>query len=589
MMEAFSGFVEHFHFVRPYWLLAFFLIAFMNVKLHQCRIQQSSWRNVCDPLLLRALMLGPSSQDSKLPFVLLVCGWSLAIIALAGPTWSQTASTSFRTDASRVIILDLSRSMLTEDSKPNRFTRAKHKITDILNRPFSGETALIVFAYSDFVVTPLTQDVANIKALLPALSPNIMPAHGSRPQLALNRALHMLRTIKATQAQIIFISDATDAPAIAAAQAIKAAGFGFAVLGVGTEAGGRIRVSDGQWLQHNGKTVTTRLDRVSLRHLAIAGGGQYANLSTDDSDIQYLLSASASSTPVMANAAAQIWLEQSPWVLLLLLPVALCAFRRGWLGIVLLGLLPFPATTPVADAFEWSSLVLNQNQRGALALSANQSVRAAALFTSAEWRGIALFEAKRYAHAAQVFSQIDGPHVLAARYNQANALAHSGQLRQAIEVYDAVLKQAPEQVNAAYNKKLLADFLLRNPDYAAPKPAGSQLTDNTSGAADSATSDDAGEDGEQQPDAAQTGENTPTPAPEAAADESADDSADESAEATPQPSPADDTETTTTQQPDLTDQWLEHIPDDPGALLQQKFRSQAKRQKALGGDKQQPW
>ena len=154
----------NFHFIRPYWLLAFIPLWFMRVKMRQCRLQQTSWRTICDPLLLKALLVGNPNKDPQLPFILLFTGWVITIIALAGPTWSMEKTAGFREDNARIIILDLSNSMLKDDLVPNRLTRAKHKITDLLSIPFSGETALIAYAKNAFVVTPLTEDYKNITA-----------------------------------------------------------------------------------------------------------------------------------------------------------------------------------------------------------------------------------------------------------------------------------------------------------------------------------------------------------------------------------------------------------------------------------------
>src|SRR5690606_41554096 len=88
------------------------------------------------------------------------------------------------------VILDLSLSTLATDLQPNRLTRAKQKLSDLLQQRQEGQTALVVYAGDSHVVSPLTDDSETVLAMVPALDPFIMPALGSRPERAVAQGRH---------------------------------------------------------------------------------------------------------------------------------------------------------------------------------------------------------------------------------------------------------------------------------------------------------------------------------------------------------------------------------------------------------------
>ena len=95
---------------------------------------------------------------------------------------------SFTARDARVIVLDLSNSMLAQDLKPDRLTQARYRLADLLRGTTEGQTGMVAFAGDAFVVSPLTSDMNTISNLLPALRPDIIPVAGSRANLALEMA-----------------------------------------------------------------------------------------------------------------------------------------------------------------------------------------------------------------------------------------------------------------------------------------------------------------------------------------------------------------------------------------------------------------
>ncbi len=181
------------HFIRPLWLLSLPLAVILPLLWRHLRRPSGDWGRVCDTHLLRWLSVGSASaKPSRSGPWLAGLVWLIAAIALAGPSWQKLPDTSFTSKDARVLVLDLSLSMLAEDLKPNRLTQAHFRLSDMLDEAMEGQTGLVAYAGDAFVVSPLTSDTNTIRNMLPALRPDVMPVSGSRPDRALELAAELL-------------------------------------------------------------------------------------------------------------------------------------------------------------------------------------------------------------------------------------------------------------------------------------------------------------------------------------------------------------------------------------------------------------
>src|SRR5690554_6962240 len=101
----------------------------------------------------------------------------------------------------------MSASMASQDVAPSRATRALQKVTDIVRSRTDGVTGLVVYSGEAHTVTPLTDDTRTIETLLPALSPFIMPAPGSRPEKAVKLGRELANNAGVQQADLLLITD----------------------------------------------------------------------------------------------------------------------------------------------------------------------------------------------------------------------------------------------------------------------------------------------------------------------------------------------------------------------------------------------
>ncbi len=600
--------LELFHFLRPYWLLLLPVLMILIWLMAKRKLGSRSWEAICDQNLLPYMLIGSSSGTRRLPVLLVgLCGL-LAILSLAGPVWNKLPQPVFSNQVALVIALDLSRSMDANDISPSRVGRARFKIADILNQHGEGQVALLVYAGDAFTVTPLTDDVATIASQLSALTTGIMPVQGNRTDLALKKAEELLQGAGHSSGDILLVSDEIDLPRVESmARQVHQKGYRISVLGIGTAHGTPVMQDDGSFLKDSrGEIVIPVLDEKPMRQLAQLAGGNYRKMTLDDSDIKFLLGRFSHNANNQQGKASEfktdVWQEQGPWLVVLLLPLAALAFRRGYLIILIILIMPFPDT---AQAFDWDSLWLRADQRARQELDAGNSKAAAQLFADPAWKGAAQYKAGDYQASVESLKKTED---IEALYNKGNALARMGRYKEAIADYDKVLEQMPEHEDAKYNKALLEEELKKQQQQQQqqPKQDQKQGKDKNNENKDQQQQDREGQqqqdqkqNQDQEQDQKQDQNNKGKNQQQESKDQQQSDTKDSDQGMTPEQKKKQEAEQSkpeqkesrqkaekqqqqmadsNTEEPNeeqqATEQWLRRIPDDPAGLLRRKFRYQ---------------
>lgn len=329
--------IQHFHFLRPAWLLALPPLWGLAFWLARRRAGDGDWTRLIDPDLLPGLRLaGAGGKGAVSPWPWLALAWTLALLALAGPAWERDATPAWRAPAAWVLILDLSPSMAAADLAPNRVSRARYAIDDLLAAARDARVGLVVFGDEAFTVTPLTEDVATVRAMLPPLAPDIMPTPGDNLAPALDQAARLLTQAGRRDGQVVVLSDgfADPAAAFAAAERLRKQGATLQVVGIGSSAGAPLADPRGGFaLDAQGRPRLARLDLDRLRQLAASGGGRYVDLAGLPGLIAELRSrpGTARGATAMAGIAVEHWRDAGVWLLPALLLLAALLARRGWL------------------------------------------------------------------------------------------------------------------------------------------------------------------------------------------------------------------------------------------------------------------
>ncbi len=251
------------------------------------------------PDLIARLSATVNHTGRRWQLVLWFVALSLLIITLARPRWGSQVEYVERRGVEIMAALDVSKSMLAEDLKPNRLARAKLEISELMDRLEGNALGLVLFSGAAFVQFPLTSDFSTARTFLDAADPGLI----SRPGTAIAEAIEIGMTgfdaERATQKVIILLTDGENHEGDTLAAAEKAAEQGIIIytIGFGSPDGEPIPDYDldGNLLDYkrdsSGEVVLSRLDETSLQEIALTTGGRYYRAVPDGREIGFLANA----------------------------------------------------------------------------------------------------------------------------------------------------------------------------------------------------------------------------------------------------------------------------------------------------------
>ncbi|MEP1741852.1 MAG: VWA domain-containing protein [Kangiellaceae bacterium] len=578
--------LSEFHLIRPemLWLFIPLVISLYGVR-HLAR-KQSSWQSVISPHLLKFLVVTGEKQRSQVGFWLTAIIGSLIIFAVSGPSYREKSVPVFQTENARVILLDLSLSMDATDVKPARIDRARHKIMDLLELTTEGTIGLVVYAGDAFVISPLTSDANTIASMIPTLSTGIMPVLGSRPDLAIQEAINLLKNARQPQGQVIWITDGVESEYVdKVIENASDSGYLLSILAIGTEQGAPIPLPDnnGFLKDSGGNIILPRLESSRLKEIARGTNGQYVELSADSNDVEFILNMlelDAKEKTEQADERISRWIDDGYWLSWLILCLLLFKLVRrtdSQLLTVLTSstLIFLVAGAPSsAQANIWDDLWKTPDQQAKEAFTQQQYEKAKELFEHKQWQAAAAYKSEDFDSALQLYSESDD---LESLYNRANSLAKAQAFKEAIELYDQVINsQQPgkESVidDAQHNKKIVED-LLREQQQKEQQEQQDQEKENqenqdSESESDSQSEQNSEEQSEQQENSEQ----------QESEEQQSQQQSDEQKEQEQKQAELSEDQRNKSEKDQALEHWLEKIPDDPGGLLRRKmYREYQKR------------
>ncbi|HSK01782.1 MAG TPA: VWA domain-containing protein [Kofleriaceae bacterium] len=252
-----------------------------------------------------------------------------------GETDTVTAS---RQAADVMFALDTSRSMLAEDTAPNRLVRAKAEISQLVEKLAGHRVGLIAFAGRAAPVCPLTPDHSFFRTVLQTVDTRSAGRGGTKVGDAIKAALRGFPPGQGAKL-IVLITDGDDQDPYSeeAAKAARDAGVKIVAVGLGdSEQGSEITLTDPQTgarqtLMHEGRPVISKLNAEQLRKIALVTEGAYVPAGTSAIDLDAIVESHVRPIITAAAEAAvrRIPAEKYPWLVLLSLVALLAAL---WVG-----------------------------------------------------------------------------------------------------------------------------------------------------------------------------------------------------------------------------------------------------------------
>ena len=244
-------------------------------------------QRIGNPRLVNMLIANVNSRGRMLGRALTIAALALAIIALARPQWGERVQTIEREGVQVIIALDVSKSMLAEDIKPNRLVRAKLEIVDLMQRLQGDEVGLVLFSGAAFLQFPLTFDYLSARNFIEDADTEMISRQGTNIAEAIEIASGSFNEELISQKVVLIFTDGENQVGDAVEAAREAADEGVLIypVGVGTTdgepiplrtPGGRLR---GYVQDQEGNMVFSRLDVDTLMSVAEVGGGRFIRLS----------------------------------------------------------------------------------------------------------------------------------------------------------------------------------------------------------------------------------------------------------------------------------------------------------------------
>lgn len=283
---------------EPIHLIALIVWAlFICFLVYASKIRKQRMNTFADNVVMEKISQNTSLQKRKNKTVLLLIAIILIIIAIARPQWGKEKKTIERKGVDVVFALDTSNSMLVEDMKPNRITRAKLSIHSLLRQLKSDRIALVAFAENSYVQCPLTLDYAAFRLFLDAVTVGFIQSKGTSLKAAIEGSMSAFREGEQKYNVIIVVSDGEDHEGNIdeLAKRVETAGIRVYALGIGTTTGGPVPNIDkngmqqGFKLDRSGNTVISQLQENNLKILCEKTGGIYARLSDSNEGVSKIL------------------------------------------------------------------------------------------------------------------------------------------------------------------------------------------------------------------------------------------------------------------------------------------------------------
>ena len=285
-------------------------------------------------LLTRSVSFG----RRKLKHALVITGVACLFVALARPQAGYRWEETHRKGLDILFAVDTSKSMLTQDVKPDRLTRAKLAVNDLVDKLDGDSVGLIAFAGNAFLESPVTLDYDAFRESLNALDTSVIPRGGTDIARAIAEAQAAFHIENNHDKILVLVTDGEDLEgnAISAAEAAAKDGVKIFTVGVGTsngelipvptENGGTAFVKD-----EAGQFVKSRLDETMLKKIAAVAGGMYQPLGQQGQGLTAIYSQGLAPFKRHDLVARQhrVYLEQFQWPLLVALVCFLAEFLIG--------------------------------------------------------------------------------------------------------------------------------------------------------------------------------------------------------------------------------------------------------------------
>ncbi len=286
---------EHVYYFYGFIVIPVLLIIFLIMM----RWRKISLKKLGHVPTIKRLMVDYPVYKHQFKFLVAILALSAIILGLANLQLGSKLEKVKRSGIDIVVALDVSKSMMAEDVRPNRLAKAQRFISKMIENMQNDRIALIVFAGNAYLQMPLTTDYAAAKMFLSTINTDMVPTQGTAISDAINQAVIAFEAGEQKHKALVMISDGEDheQDALEIAKEVAEEGVSIFTIGVGSVQGAPIPVYRNGWQvdykkDQSNNIVLSKLNEVMLQQLAAVADGEYIHLSDGGpNDINYLMKA----------------------------------------------------------------------------------------------------------------------------------------------------------------------------------------------------------------------------------------------------------------------------------------------------------
>ncbi len=286
-----------FRFANSAYLYLLFLIPLLiAVYILLVHLQRKATLKFVNSAFFELLMPLRSPIRNHVKFIIFLFVLASLIVAVARPQFGSKLKEVKREGIEIIIALDVSRSMLAEDIKPNRLERAKQAIIALINRMQDDKIGMIIFAGDAYTQLPITTDYISAKIFLSNINTEIVSKQGTAIASAIDLGAKSFTQDTEASKVIVVISDGEnhEGDAVEAARLAAEKGIKIYTIGMGSPTGAPVPLSRSGGLQtgflkdRQGEVVISRMDPTMLSKIAAAGDGEFFGASSGNVGLNQL-------------------------------------------------------------------------------------------------------------------------------------------------------------------------------------------------------------------------------------------------------------------------------------------------------------
>jgi Ca-activated chloride channel homolog len=277
----------NFRFQHIEYLIALALIPLVVVLYFQLLYwKKNTIKKIGDPKLVEAITASYSSQNFLIKFICFTVAMAAVVLAAANLQQPGSMDNVQRKGVDVVIAMDVSKSMLAEDIKPNRLERARQLVYKLMDQLPNDRVGLVLFAGRAYLQMPLTTDHGAARMYIQQAGPEVVPTQGTVISEALRASNSAFNSKERKFKSIVLITDGEDhdPQAVQLAKQLADVGVMINTVGIGSAEGAPILdpATNAYKQDEAGNTVVSKLNEAELQQLAANTKGVYVQLNDVD-------------------------------------------------------------------------------------------------------------------------------------------------------------------------------------------------------------------------------------------------------------------------------------------------------------------